>query len=231
MSLTPTQFYAYTGKSSVDFNVNYLTYLLSSVDQIITDTIGSLFTLVQIDDTNTDINYQYMDFRGSNTNLIKTGAWQKDGLVVKLGNYPFVTNPTLTTLIENQDYLIKYYQNRKVYGRDNPVIGIELLNNKLYSDQFIRVTGIFGWSNGYPPDLNQLIYQLVLNNLYNNQSIVDNEGEAISSEKSANLSINYDTTAQNQAQSQAISIMSNSEVKKILNKYKQNSITQIQISK
>ena len=230
MSLTPTQFYAYTDKSSSDFNVNYLTYLLQALDEIITDYIGSIFTLVNVDSTNTDTDFQYLDFRGVNTKLIKIGAWQKDGLTIKVGSYPFLSTSILTTLVENQDYLLKHYQDKKLIGRSNPVVAIELLNDKLYSDQFIRVTGVLGWQNGYPTDLNQLIYNLVLSNLYTNQNIVDNEGEAISSEKSANLSISYDTDSQNKSKAQAKNIMSNPEVKDLLNKYKQNSQTQIKIS-
>jgi hypothetical protein len=229
MSLTPTQFYAYTGLTSSDVNTNYLTYLLSSIDEIITDNIGSLFTLVTIDSTNTDPDFQYMDFQGSNLNLIKIGAWQANDLVIKRGYYPYTSTQTLKTLTLNQDYLLKYYQDRKLYGRVNPVVAIQLLVGKLYPDEFIRVTGIMGWSNGYPADLADLIFELIRSKLFYNETQVSNSGQTISSEKSANLSVTYATDSTS-AQSLAKVITSDKEVKILLNKYKQNSLSQISIS-
>src|SRR6476646_2657403 len=167
MSLTVSAFLAYSGYTSEDVNLNYLTHMLDTIDDIIEDELGTLFTLVEIDATNPDPMFQYIDVPGHNLDLVRIGAWQSVGLKVSIGTFG-TQLPNLTELVLNRDYTLKYYQDRTIPGRANPVVAVRLVGSqyggtysvgydsyasKLGTESFLRLTGTLGWSDGVPSRL------------------------------------------------------------------------------
>jgi hypothetical protein len=257
MSLTATQYYAYSGYSSSNTNVSYLNYLLGSVNNIITDEIGidNLFALEVWDTTNSDPTKQYKDYLGHNSELVKIEAWQTD-ITVQLGYY-LTPTPTLQTLVYSKDYVFETYKNQ-----NKIVVGIKLIgsgnnlpnysfnynysfNNgyasfgasndqrKLSPNQFLRITGTKGWTNGFPDDLNDVLYQLVKAKVEYNTMMTKTQGAGIVSSESTlsrSRSTKQTDDTLNNYRKAAFDIVNDPDVQRILNKYKQYTQTNIRIS-
>lgn len=226
MSITINQFYAWSGYTASDVNVAYLTELLSSVDMLIQNEVGALFTLTQIDESNLNPDLNFFDYEGNNLDYVTgIGAWQKTGLVVKIGSYPLHNNNNLFTLVEKQDYRLVHYQDRLLTTSAttiNPVVGIRL-NKALLTNQFIRVSGTYGWSNGYPADLQNLLFQIIKTKLEYNQNMTETGGKGTqTSESSVRLSVNYSNSPDKLKNAEALSkdIMADPQVARIISNYK-----------
>jgi hypothetical protein len=257
MSLTSTQYYAYSGYNSTNTNVSYLNYLLGSVNSIILDEIGidNLFALEAWDSTNTDPTKQYKDFTGHNSELVKIEAWQTD-ITVQLGYY-IAVSPTMQTLTYGKDYIFETYKNQgkivvgiKLVGVGNNTVsyglnynsgynnsyaqfGASNLQRKLLPNQFLRIRGTKGWSNGFPDDLNNLLYQLVKANIEYNAMMTKTQGAGIISSESTlsrSRSVKVNDETVNNYRKSAFDIVKNPDVQRILNKYKQYTQNNIRIS-
>jgi hypothetical protein len=259
MALTVTDYLAYASANSTPLttsqvNANYLGFLLQNVDDNIQDELGTLFSLVQIDSTNTEV--QFIQYQGHNMDVVTLGAWQKTDLIIKLGYYG-LTNQTLQTLSEDVDYRLIRYQDRYTPGKPNPVVAVQILRNlglnniaspsltygasmyhgnlipKLYNNQFLQVTGTYGWSSSYPSDLQNLLYQIIKVRLEWNTNMTKTGGSGLSqSESSLTLSRSSNFTPQimNEIYALTKSIMADPEVRRIINKYKSYTFESIRIS-
>jgi hypothetical protein len=237
MSLTVSSFLTYSGYTSENVNIDYLTRLLDTISEIIEEELGTLFTLVEINSVNPDPMFRYIDVPGHNLDFIRIGAWQATGLNISIGTYGTQV-PSLTNLVLNRDYTLKYYQDRALPGHANPVVAIRLIgnqyggyysgwyggSNKLDAESFLRITGTLGWSNGLPKRLEDLIYEIVKTKLERNQNMTQSGGKGVAnSEKSVRLTFSYSSGSEdlNKARSLAFDIMGDPDVAKALNRYKQ----------
>jgi hypothetical protein len=251
MALTQTDFLAYSGYTSSQVNTAFLSYLLISVDNIIQDEIGWLFTLQTIDSTN--LSYPYLDYEGTNMDLVSIEAWQDTNLTVQIGNY---FNSTLTTLTLGKDYLLKRYKDRVSPGQPNPVVKIKMLTNynntintngyygtwsslhgpvnpKLTDRQFLRLTGTYGWQNGYPDDLQNVLYRVVKDRLEWNANQTASGGSGlVNNERSLTLSRTQALTPEitNHIEALSKSIYGDPQVSDIINKYKRYNYKNVRIS-
>jgi len=253
--MTTTDFLNWSGYQSTEVNMIYLAQLITWLNDDIQEKVGSLFTLTTIGSLN--LTDPYIDITCNNTNFIRIGAWQKSNLVVKTGLYGS-SNPTLTTLVLNQDYKLKSYREVALSSNINPVVGIELLtfnenttglqgfnnyNNNLYpllgtrknytDKAFIRLTGTYGWSNGLPSDLQMVLYQLVKENLEYNQNVTNEDGKGlIDTEKDLTSSVSYvvDAKLVELTKATAKNIMANPAVAQVINNYRRFTTKNVIIS-
>jgi hypothetical protein len=250
MSLSLTDFLNYSGYSANQVNTNYLNYLLSSIENEILDEIGTLFSLTQIDDNSVSPIPKFVDYSGNNTDIVSVGAWQENGLVVKIG-VRGMSGFQLRTLTKNIDYEVKYYADRFLPNQPNPVVKIRLLRNytgvvgpsmysiygqhgnqigalntspKLFLNQFLRLTGTFGWSTTWPADLKNLLYNTIKNKYeWNNQQTKNQGGGITTLERSITLEKQNQLTPEvmNSQKSLAMNILAEPEVRAKIAKYKQ----------
>ena len=155
-AITYEQFLAWSGytASTVPNEAN-VSRLLDSVCEILEDDLNVKFSLTA---DKTKI------YPGQNTNYIVIGGWQSEGLDIKI-KYNGEDGESLTEFTE---YTKKYFQDND----EKPVIGISLLNGlrnygyynntiALRSDDYLVVNGTYGWSNGFPVELQNIVFNLV----------------------------------------------------------------------
>ena len=158
-----------------------LTFLLNTFSGVIDEEVESMFTLT------TKAATDEMRFYGqpAGTSYIQTPIWQATGLIVKRG---YFGSSQLTTLAKNTDYHLE-----PVFGKRNPVIGINLPYSSLGSNEFLQLEGTFGFSDGLPPSLLMLIDQAVLiamsYRLRSQSQLTKTKGYRLESERSDNLTI------------------------------------------
>jgi hypothetical protein len=234
--LTLTQFKTYANYPFVLTSNEdaYIVYLLTQINDIIQQEIGVLFSLVSVNSLQANPDLQYMDFPGNNLDYVTgIGAWQKTGLVVKLGAYPFNNLNTLQTLLIDQNYRLVRFKERILSGYPNPVIGIRLINQKLYPNQFLRLTGTYGWSNGMPADLENLFYEIIKTKFEYNRNMSISGGAGFSTGlRSLTLSESYSFSPEliKRSRELAFDPANNPDVNRIINNYKQYTIKSVRIS-
>ena len=225
--LTLTQFktyanYPFTLTSGEDA---FISYLLQSLNDSIQQELGTLFTLVSVNASQADPSLQYMDFPGNNLDYVTgIGAWQRTGLIVKLSAYPVVNTANFQTLVIDQDYRLVTFKERVLPGYPNPVIGIRLLRSKLYINQFLRITGTLGWSNGMPADLERLLYEMIKHIFEYNRNMSLSGGAGYSTGlRSLTLSENYSMNPKLMEYSSrlAFDVFNDPRVQRIIKDYKQ----------
>lgn len=160
-----------------------LTFLLNTFSGVIDEEVDGIFTL-----TPKTANDEVRFFgQPAGSSYVQTPIWQATDLIVKKGCFG---SSELKTLIKNTDYYLE-----PVFGKRNPVIGINLPYSSLYSHEFLQLEGTFGFSNGLPPSLLMLIDQAVLiamsYRLRSQNQLTKGKGNRVQSERSGNLSITF----------------------------------------
>lgn len=112
------------------------TALKSQIEDLIEVELGDIFTLT----ANATERYY-----GQNMDRVDVGAWQKTGLVVKLGT---------DNLTEFTDYKLQTYNYTDV------VLGVTL-NRIFRQTEYIELEGTRGWSNELPADIQSFIFDYV----------------------------------------------------------------------
>jgi hypothetical protein len=236
--LTAQNFLDYSGYTSTS-NLNFLDYVLDSLDQIIRDETNLLFGITQVTD---------FDVYGANMDILKIGAWQTITSVYRGSNG--ISGLTQQTL--NQDYrLIRYKETPLV--SNNPIVALKLIStlplniinnnyyasnrnfvtNKLYPDSFLRISGTYGWGSDYPADLTNLLYTLIKARLEYNTTMTKTGGNGmIEMEKSLSRQRKLLITPEllKQRDNLAKNIMSDLEVVKLITKYKRYTSKNIIVS-
>ena len=182
-ALTYIQFLEYSGYTDATVpNEAYVKYLLSSVSEILEDTLNIKFSLVA-DKTK--------EYKGKNLDYIVIGGWQKEGLTIKTRYFETVSE---NALVLNRDYRLSHFKDND----DEPVVAIQLLSNFSYfwnsnfsgyslynSNCFLPVgsnlvvTGTYGWSNGFPALLAQTVFMLVKTMAEINNQMTKNKGAGV----------------------------------------------------
>ena len=142
--LSKVDFYNYTGFTSTDINDLLLAKIIDNSNSIINKGLGELFNF------QTDyVKY----FQPSNSkSVFAIGWWQRTALAVSL-----IKNGNETVLNET-NYILKYEDDHE------KVFGLVLRYQNLCEKDEIKLKGTFGYSNGFPEELNFLsieIYKII----------------------------------------------------------------------
>lgn len=221
--LTLSQFKVYANLSTpLDANQEvFVSDVLEGVNSQIEREIGTLFNLVTIDESNPDPRFKKRDVPGCNLDILMIGAWQPTGLTVQIGSR-FGKND-MSLLVSEVDYNVLPFDNSYLPGYDYPIVGLEF-SRVIRDCEIIRLTGTYGFSNGMPWDLEQLIYKIAKTLFLENYLTTENMGQAeITEIKSETLSVKRDqsnTSHSDFSRSMATNILSVPEVRKMINKYK-----------
>jgi hypothetical protein len=143
----------------------YATEILEKFSAILDDEIGTLFSLENV------LNY---DYRGGNTYFVGIGAWQDD-ITISMGTYGQSTVP----LVFGKDYMLEYYKGQKRPNQPTPVYAVTMLQLKVTDQQFLRISGTYGWSDGLPEDLYMAIYGAAKSAVDYNYNMSKNRGSGI----------------------------------------------------
>jgi len=229
--LTLAQFKAYasypfTFTAEQDQYVNEV--LLQVSDQIERE-IGTLFNLVQVDESNPDPFYRKRDLRGTNMDIRSIGAWQPSNLNISIGCLGY---PTFSNLVIGSDCELIPFGGLFLPGKQIPVIAIHF-NRIVRDSEIIRITGTYGFSNGWPADLEMMLYNIIKTkfNLNNHTSKFGSEGQILEL-RSQSLTVRKELSegGKDYATNMANSIMNVPEIKKTLNTYKNMLRQQIAVS-
>ena len=164
--LTLAQFKVYANLNTpLDANQEvFVSDMLANINEQIERETGALFKLVTIDDSNPDPRFKKRDVQGCNLNILMIGAWQQAGLTVQVGSRFGKNNMRLLT--SEVDYNVIPFDNAYLPGYDYPIVGLEF-PRRIRDNEVIRLTGTYGFSNGLPADLQQLLYQIANRSDYN----------------------------------------------------------------
>lgn len=173
MALTKTNFYNYSGYNSTTVNDLAVDYLLSTFQELLEEQLGYVFSLLNVvEEDKHNFFVENTDFQ----EFISIGAWQDSGLTIKKGEYDKSNLSALTTspLILGQDYELFRFKTGfkklpKSLAKANPAVAIKLYC-PLYHNEFLRIYGTWGFSNGLPADLEYLIYTALKNAIEYNDS-------------------------------------------------------------
>lgn len=174
--LDQTDFLAFTGLCEAEINTPYLTHLIAGFQGFLDEELDSMFTLAP---TSTR-KYFGGKLPISSFNI---QVWQKTGLVVKYGHI----NGTEEVLTLDDDYTLISPEN----GPDNVVFGVRLSHQSIGRNGYLKIEGTKGWSDGLPPKLFNALYQAA-KDAYNYNQATSQSIALFNSEKSINLSTNYD---------------------------------------
>lgn len=225
--LTKANFLSRSNYTEDEINDAYLTFIIDSLNDIVEEDLGTLFTLV---------NDQNIKIPGTNLDYIKIGAWQSSNLVVKIG-YFGAENPTLTTLVENRDYRVKKYRKLVRSDQPNPVVAIKLIgyqytgwnpfghenySQKLSPEAFLDITGTYGWSEGMPADVELALYNVLYKyiNQYGLKASTQGKG-VVTSESDLTSSISLDTLDYEKLDAILGSIRNDPGFQSVMYKYRQ----------
>jgi hypothetical protein len=241
MAVTVNQYNNYQDTTSD----SYLIWQLETViPGVIREDTGVSFSLTNIDSSNTD--FPFIEYEGSNHSIVSIGTWQKENLDVKIRKGTEISK----SLVINEDYELIHAHKRvfPAINEANPVVAIKLTNSnlynhylsnsqrnysnyhrftepfeaKLYKNSFLRITGINGYSNGYPQKLNNLLYEITEIKVKKNLQRIESQGRGnISSEKSRSLSQSFskDSDISKLDRGLALSVINDPQVQNLLNKY------------
>lgn len=218
-ALTIEDFKNLSGYADGEFNAYYINHLLSVFDGLVNERLGMPFELVTIGESQIK---EYVDFRGCNTGFRKIGAWQTDSLIIKKGAY--CSTSDLTTLVENEDFIFEYPNELNHPLINPPVYAIQMLGDSIITDgQFLRITGLLGWSNSYPKALVQTVYAVLKELEPYNRGQTDSDGKGVLKKlKTLGLEEEYALSKDHirESKNMALNILSNPQVDMMLNYYK-----------
>lgn len=228
--LTAEEFKKRTNFVCSEVNEAYLEFIIKALNETVEEELGTLFTLQTIGEGET---LEYIRISGNNLDYVKIGAWQSV-LTVKVGSYG-VENPTTNVLMEGRDYELKTIQQTKL-----PIIAIKLVgrqytgmmpemvdeySSKLGLSQFLQLTGVYGWSNGLPADVEIYLMQL-LNQHVANVGLTNSfagRGQA-TSENDQTSSLSLDVLSFDKLDSMLKNMAQDPAFVALMNKYKQYTI-------
>jgi hypothetical protein len=135
------------------------------------------------------------------TNYFNIGGWQALNLEVKQGSFG---DTTLKTLVLDTDYYLV-----TPFGLDSPIVRIELPNIYFYKQDFLEITGTFGWSIGLPAKLKQMLAYAVIGALSymitTGKNAANGQSQGIATRiKSLNFEKEFGISPEYLAQSQAL---------------------------
>lgn len=159
-----------------------ITKLRSALDRL----VGAIFTL----------STKTKKYSGDSGGVfyLPIGVWQATNLTFKRGCFG---SDTLTDLVIDKDLEIV-----SVNDQDQIIYGIRLFARHLTSQEFIEVSGTYGWSDGLPDDLLLLLDDAILTALNYRlrlQGDLISGGQRVESERSGNLSTKFVTGISNQS--------------------------------
>lgn len=173
MSLTKTAFYNYSGYSDSTVNGQAVDFFLSNFQEQIEERLGYVFSINQVQESD---KFNYFKENTDYQSFITIGAWQAENLTIKKGSGSDSELSTLTSdvLVLGTDYYLYKFKTGlqklpSTLNKDNPVVGV-CLDCPLSGDDFLRIYGNWGYSNGLPDDLCMLIYTAVKNAIEYNDS-------------------------------------------------------------
>lgn len=243
--LSLTDFLSRTGLTQSEVNVDYINYLLSAISEMIQDEVGETFSLTLIDEDNP------IKYRGLNKDMRKINCWQDDvNFKVVLGYYGEET-PVTVDLVRNRDYFPLYYKDSTDPSFTRPIYAIRLIDyyyrfrtgyywrnyglstiglNRstapIYDLAFLEISGNRGFSDGFPTDLIDLIYEVVKEKNYYNQRQTDSSGSgAVTEEKDLTTSVKYGDVDVERTRGVAIDFLDDPRIKQSINKYKQYTLS------
>lgn len=175
MSITYTQFLAYSGYTATTVpNEAYVKDLLDTVVGILEDDLNIKFSLTA--NYTDEYSYRGLDY-------IVIGGWQKP-LEIKINKGGTLSDP----LTEYKNYRLKHYKDRS----REPIIGIQFINSNLCFYDTVLVSGTYGWSNGLPLDLRQIVFASVKATAEGNKQMTESGGSGVlSSTRSVTLSESF----------------------------------------
>jgi hypothetical protein len=189
------------------------------------------------------VEYPFIEVKGNNHELIPVGGWQSiDTVTLKYGT-------ETRELIKDVDYELIRLNERPIMGEPNPIIRLRTLNgNSNYSNNFrfnreypinqlqttnyinnkvkYLLTGVYGFSNGLPIDLEKLLYEVV----FNSEIIASNKRENNSfgfkkKEETVRRKVEYIHPFVEDTRDRDFSyyLINNPSIRKLIDKYKQYS--------
>jgi hypothetical protein len=170
--LTKADFYANSsGITSADVNDAYVESLVEKVNAALSKKLKKLFELTA------DQTGEYKPKHASR--IIACGTWQRTPtLLVKRGTYG---QSGLTTLAYGSEYTF-FTANGSEFdpGFEYPAIGLKLASS-LSDNQYITITGTYGYSNGVPEDkfLDLQLYDLIKSLVLAGQNETDSGGKGL----------------------------------------------------
>ncbi len=245
--LSDQDFLLFSGYTTCS-NMDYLRELLASLESIITDKVGTLFSISSVTD--------YAVF-GAGLDLVKgIGAWQSITSIVRKSAGFSASFP----LIEYTHYILKRYSEQPTVT-NNPITAIKLLNlsnnqfsglnsylpnqkyylgvgggessNKLGNEEYLLISGNYGWGTTAPADLKNLLYSIAKAKLeYNTQMTKSQGGGVVTSERtlSRSRSLAISPEALKSRDALAKNIMADPEVASLITKYKNYTTKTMRIS-
>lgn len=173
MSITKEEFYNYSGYNSTTVNDLAVDFFLTSFQESLEKKLKYQFSLATVLETD---KFNYFSENSNGEDFILINAWQEDNLTFKISG---VENKEVDTLSESPLDASEYQVFRvltqysklptSVIPRPNPVVAIKL-KEKLLPNQFLRVYGTWGYSEGMPASLRFLIYTALKNAIEYNES-------------------------------------------------------------
>lgn len=232
MAITKEQFYSYSGYSDETVNGSAVDFFLYTFQEMVEQELNFVFSLNSVLEED---KYNFFAKNSDSQNYITIGAWQESGLTIKKGSYPDEQAGTLLSdpLVEGVNYRI--YRaltgfEKTPVNKDNPVICIYLFTPLIANIEFVRVYGVWGYSNGVPKDIAYLLYTAIKNAVEYNDSTTQSllsggggaSGGAIQKIKEYTTQTDFviDVDSRNFARNYFLDFLSTENAQKILRKYK-----------
>ena len=144
--ITTNDFLARSGLASGDTNLVYLAWVLDAFSTQIDEMSKTQFSIQNKTKTIREF--------GQPTNQVFFGAWQATGLTITGQKFGDTTAKTYT---ENTDYYLEPVRNG-----ESPIIKAVFPSLNFYKQDFITVSGQYGYSASLPTDLEMALYTATL---------------------------------------------------------------------
>lgn len=155
--ITTSDFLARSGLLSSDTNMVYLAWVLDVFSTQIDEMSRTQFTIQNKSKTIREF--------GQPTNKVFFGAWQATGLTLTAQTFG---SSTVTTLTENTDYYLE-----PIRGGESPIIKAVFPSRNFYKQDFVTVTGQYGYSASLPTNLEMALYTATLTAVIYNRFLSD----------------------------------------------------------
>ena len=167
------------------------------------------------------INYTTQNTYGSQ--IIAITAWQEAGLTLKISSKENTHLATLTEipLVLGQDYVLWYgWKGNKIPGKPLPVTNIILLGAVLSRYSILRAYGTYGWQAGYPSDVKQALYNVIVSLAgYATQTANQGGVTGLTREKSMTTEVEFDSSMAESLRNQARYLLNDPAFVAIIQKY------------